>query len=88
MSTCTSFRAKGIHDKSYPGWARPGLGNAQIQNTEFSDLMESGLCQNQVKSGAARPGAESDSTCSSETMIPIYNNFAKTKKATVKKYVV
>lgn len=62
------------------------LGNAQIQikvNTEFSDLIESGLCQNQVKSAAARPGAESD-----ETMIPICDKFAKTKEATVKKYVV
>lgn len=84
MGTCTSFRAKGIHDKWYPGWARPGLGNAQIQSkvdTEFSDSIESELCQNQVESGAARPRAESDSTCSSEIMIPICDNFTQDQRS-------
>lgn len=84
------FSSKRYPRQMVPRLGEPGLGNAQIQSkvdTEFSDSIESELCQNQVESGAARPRAESDSTCSSEIMIPICDNLTKTKEATVRKYM-
>lgn len=77
------FILRGSHDKWYPKWARPGVGDANIQakvDAGFLRLVEEELCKYQVSSGMARPRACSESTTSSEMTLdhlPEPKNFEK-----------
>ena len=69
----TTYRTRGTHDKWYWGWSRPGLGEAAVQvkvDAGFLDLVEGELCKHQINSNMARSRAISDSSNSSEKMLP------------------
>lgn len=71
----TRFRTKGCHDKWYGGWARPGLGEPNHQakiDAKFLSFVEGELVRYQIGAGMIRERSSSESSTSSEPMIPSY----------------
>ena len=69
----TTFCTKGSLDKWYKGWARLGLGKAELQeavDAEFLELVENELCAGQTNLKMARRLSLSESSDSREPMVP------------------
>lgn len=71
----TRFRIKGCHDKWYGRWARPELGKPNNQakvDAKFLSFVEGELCRYLIGAGIIRERSSSESSTSSEPMIPSY----------------
>ncbi len=71
--TGNKFRTRGSHDKFYRGWAMPALvyhDNQAKVDALFLSFIEEEFCQKFCDKNIARTGRASDSSASSETMIP------------------
>lgn len=81
----TQLNTKDCHDKWYRGWARPGLGKADIQvkvDAGFLDLVERYLCRHQMNySNMAREKVCSDSSDTSENLLPAASSDAAANEA-------